>query len=186
MNLYHYHPDTFEYIGISEARIDPLETAKTEQTVYLIPAYATMDQPPVAGSNQKARRIGNTWKLVADYRGQEYWDKDTGTKITITDLEVTIPDGYPTQPPPLGMFDPKWNGAAWVETAVAFQGIKVTTKADVDRITKQRIADLGEEKAKTEKLLAGSNACPIWDAFITARAPILQEGAAFIIANNLI
>jgi hypothetical protein len=122
---------------------------------------------------------------VDDYRGHDYWNKDTGEKITITALGVTIPDGYPTQAPPIGMFDPKWNGTAWVEMAIVFQGAKVTAKADVDRITKQRIADLGEEKAKTEKLLAGSKACPIWDAFITARAPILQEGGAFIIANNL-
>jgi len=188
MNIYHYHPDTYEYLCTSGARIDPLETAKTRETVYMIPAHATTDQPPQTGANQAARRINNdAWEVVDDYRGQEYWDKDTGEKITITALGVTIPDGYPTQAPPSGIYDPKWDGrAAWVETAIVFRETKVMTKADVDRITTQRIADLGEEKAKTEKLLAGSNACPIWDTFIAARVAILQEGDEFIIANSLI
>jgi len=186
MNIYRYHPDTYEYLGTSGARIDPLETAKRGEEVYLIPANATPDQPPQAGANQAARRISSAWELVDDYRGQEYWHKDTGEKITITDLGVTIPDEYPLQAPPAGMYDPIWDGQAWVETAIVFQGIKVQNKADVDQITRQRIADLGEEKAKTEKLLAGSETCPIWDAFIAARSPVLLEGDNFIIAKSLI
>jgi len=185
MNIYHYHPDTFEYLGASEAKIDPLETAKAGGQVYLIPANATTDQPPEAGTNQRARRNGDAWELVDDYRGQEYWDKDTAEKITITELGITIPNDCPKQAPPAGMFNPVWNGSAWVESAVVFQNTKVTTKSDVDRITRQRISNLGEEKAKTEKLLAGTGACTIWDAFIAARAVILQEGDEFIVANSL-
>ncbi|MCX5828772.1 MAG: hypothetical protein NTV58_12355 [Deltaproteobacteria bacterium] len=186
MKIYHWHPDTYEYLGTSEARIDPLETAKTRETVYMIPAHATPDQPPQTGANQAARRINNdAWEVVDDYRGQEYWDKDTGEKITITALGVIIPIGNPTQAPPLGMFDPKWYETAWVETAIVFQGTKVTTKADVDQITSQLIIALGEAKAKTEKLMAGSDPCPIWDTFIAARAVILQEGDEYIIANSL-
>jgi len=185
MNIYHYHPNTFEYLGASEAKIDPLETAKAGVPVYLIPANATTDQPPEAGLNQIARHNSGAWELVDDFRGQEYWDKDTGTKITITDLGMAIPNGYPTQAPSSGMFNPVWNGSAWIESAIVFQGTKVTTKNEVDRITRQRISDLGEEKAKTEKLLAGAGACTIWDEFIAARAVILQEGDDFIIANEL-
>jgi hypothetical protein len=66
-----------------------------------------------------------------------------------------------------------------------FGGQKVRIKADVDRITAQRITDLGEQKAQTEKLLAGTEACPIWDDFIAARAVILKEGDDFIAANKL-
>lgn len=185
MNIYHYQPDTFEYLGTSEAKIDPLETAKAGVPVYLIPANATKDQPPEAGTNQRARRNGDAWELVDDYRGQEYWNKDTGAKITITALGDAIPAGHTLQAPPAGMFDPQWNGAAWIETAIVFQGVNVDSKAAVDRITSQRISAIGEEKAKTEKLLAGTNACAIWDAFIAARAVILQEGDNFIAANNL-
>lgn len=185
MNIYHFHPDTYEYLGTSGAKIDPLETAKAGENVYLIPANAITDQPPDAGTNQIARLTNGAWELVADYRGSVYYDKDTGGKITITDLGVAIPDSYPTQAPPAGMFDPQWTGASWIETAIVFQGVKVDSKAAVDRITSQRINALGEEKAKTEKLLAGSSACAIWDDFIAARAGILQEGDDFIVANSL-
>jgi hypothetical protein len=66
-----------------------------------------------------------------------------------------------------------------------FNGQKVRTKADMDRITAQCIADLGEDKAKTEKLLAGIDDCPVWDEFIAARTAILKEGEDFITANKL-
>lgn len=185
MNIYHYSQNTYEYLGTTEARIDPMETAKAGEKVYLIPANATADHPPESGLNQIARRNGDAWALVDDYRGQEYWDKDTGVKITITELGITIPNDRPTQAPPAGMFNPVWNGSAWIESAIIFQGAKVTTKNDVDRITRARISALGEEKAKTEKLLDGAGACAIWDEFIAARAVILQEGDSFIAANSL-
>lgn len=184
MNIYHYHPDTFEYLGASEARIDPLETVKAGETTYLIPANATGEEPPQAGSNQIARRIDDAWELVDDYRDHEYWDPMTGAKITIAEIGVTIPDGYPTQAPPTGMFNPRWDETVWVESALVFQGIKVETKADVDRITRQRIADLGEEKAKTEKLIAGDGECAVWDEFVAQRAIVLQEGEDCIEANG--
>lgn len=72
-----------------------------------------------------------------------------------------------------------------LKTVLTYLGIEVSTKADVDAITRQRIIDLGEEKAKTEKIIAGSGECPIWDTFVIARAAIIQEGDAFIAANNL-
>lgn len=185
MNIYNYHPSTREYLGASEAKIDPRETAKAGENVYLIPANATTDQPPESGTNQRARRNGDDWELVDDYRGQSYWNKDTGVEITITELGITIPNDSPTQAPPAGMFNPVWNGSAWVESAIVFQCIKVKAKTDVDRITRARISNLGEEKAKTEKLLAGAGVCAIWDEFIAARAVILQEGDDFVAANDL-
>lgn len=39
--IYHYHPETKEYIGSSEARRSPLD----EDEVYLIPAFATETAP---------------------------------------------------------------------------------------------------------------------------------------------
>jgi len=71
------------------------------------------------------------------------------------------------------------------DTSLNFLGQKVFTKADVDKITSERIAALGEDRAKTEKLLAGTKACAIWDDFITARTAILKEGDKFITANKL-
>jgi hypothetical protein len=83
------------------------------------------------------------------------------------------------------MLSPRFKGKKWVKTALLYQEVVVQTKADVDKITAQRIADLGEDKAKTGKLLAGTSACQIWDDFISARAAILKEGDDFIATNNL-
>lgn len=71
------------------------------------------------------------------------------------------------------------------KTVLTYQGTEVRSKADVDAITKQRIVDLGEEKAKTEKLIAGTGECILWDAFVTSRATIIADGDAFVTANNL-
>lgn len=79
----------------------------------------------------------------------------------------------------------RWNGKNWIETTFLFEGIPVKQKADVDAITAQAIANLGEQKAKTEKLLAGSGECPIWDDFIRTRAVILKQGTDFIVTNKL-
>jgi len=79
----------------------------------------------------------------------------------------------------------KWNGKNWVETGIFFKDVLVKSKAEVDIITAQRIADLGEEKAKTEKILAGLGDCPVWDDFVKTRAVIIKQGDDFITANKL-
>ncbi|MEN6624135.1 MAG: hypothetical protein ABFD50_21635 [Smithella sp.] len=188
MKIYRFDRITREEMGFVCAEIDELESQKAGHPVYLTgQLYTCLDEYPQTGPNEKARRLedNTAWEVVADYRNSTYYDKDTGKEIVITELGVTIPEGYPIQPPVSGLFNPRWNGSEWIETAIIYQGQKVTCKADVDRITKQKIINLGEEKAKTEKLISGSGECPIWDDFVAARAAILQEGDAFITANNL-
>jgi|GEM_PF-2288631 len=184
MQIYHYSGETGEFLRASEARIDPLETKKTGSPVYLRPANSTPDAPPTAGEHQAAVCRDGAWSLVDDYRGQKYWNKDTGEEVTIQDLGALDADFVATEPTS-GLFQPQWDGSQWIETALVYGGVVVASKADVDRVTRQRIVDLGEEKAKTEKILAGTEACAIWDTFIAARAVILQEGEDFIAANSL-
>jgi len=183
MNIYRYDGTTGEYLGTSEARLDPLESQNTGKDVYLIPANATTDAPATAGENQAAVYSGGKWSLVDDYRGQKYWNKDTGAVVTIEDLGAVSTDLVSIAPD--GLFAPKWDGTQWTESALVYNSQVVATKADVDRITAVRIAALGEEKAKTEKLIAGTDACASWDTFVAARAVILQEGETFITANSL-
>jgi hypothetical protein len=185
MKLYNYSASTGEYLGKSEAQLDPLESIKAGTDVFLNLATATLIAPPEAGANQKAVWQGEQWSLVDDYRGQTYYNRENGQPATIAELGVAIPGDSILKAPPAGLFSPQWNGKKWMETALLHQGVVVQTKAAVDRITAQRIANLGEDKAKTEKLIAGTKACPIWDDFIAARAVILQEGDDFIAANKL-
>ena len=184
MQIYHYSGETGEFLWASEARLDPLETKKTGSPVYLRPANSTPDAPSAAGEHQAAVYRDGAWSLVNDYRGQKYWNKDTGEEVTIQDLGALDADLVATEPTS-GLFQPQWDGSQWIETALVYGGAVVASKADVDRVTRQRIVDLGEEKAKTEKILAGTEACAIWETFIAARAVILQEGEDFITANSL-
>ncbi|RJX20441.1 MAG: hypothetical protein C4570_03780, partial [Ammonifex sp.] len=54
-----------------------------------------------------------TWSLVADHRGQTYYDPASGEASTCA-LGVEPPEGWPDTPPPAGMVGPTWDGAQWV------------------------------------------------------------------------
>ncbi len=111
MNIYHYHPDTFEYLVSSEAKIDPLETDKAGENVYLIPANATDKEPPVFTSNQIPVMVNGNWEIKEDHRGKIVYDKATAQELTISeigeipaDFTLLVPCKYP-----------KWDGTKWVE-----------------------------------------------------------------------
>jgi len=68
MKIYNYDKDTKEYIGASEADLDPEETKVQGKNIYLIPAYATDVKPPKTGKAEVAI-YDEGWKKVPDYRG---------------------------------------------------------------------------------------------------------------------
>jgi len=78
--------------------------------------------------------------------------------------------------------DGKWE---YIKNPPVFYHQIVKSKRDINKIMSNMIPMLGEEKAKTEKLLAGNEPCLIWDNFITKRNKILEEGRKFIQDNNL-
>ena len=61
----------------------------------------------------------------------------------------------------------------------------IVSKDQVDEITYREVAEAGEQKAKTLKLVAGAGACPEWDTFILERDALVDEGNQFIIDNGL-
>lgn len=92
--IYHYDGETGEYLDASEARVDPIDGNP------LVPAHATTDDPPTAGSNQAAVYRNGNWSLVADYRGTIYWTPG-GEKHEIDALGVTPPgNAQYTEPGP--------------------------------------------------------------------------------------
>lgn len=62
MKVYHYHPDTGESVGESEARLSPLHL-KRGQSVPLVPAHATTVKPPAVPAGQRAVFDGVKWEL---------------------------------------------------------------------------------------------------------------------------
>ena len=81
------------YLGPTDAQQSPLE-----QGVFLIPRGCIEVEPPSAGPRQIARWTGESWQLVADYRGFEYWTPER-TRHVITEAEVEPPENHLTADP---------------------------------------------------------------------------------------
>jgi hypothetical protein len=59
MKIYHYHPNSGNYLGHSIADQSPLE-----ENIYLIPAYATSLPPLAAGEGEQNKFDGTAWQVV--------------------------------------------------------------------------------------------------------------------------
>lgn len=117
MKVYHYHKQTKEIIGVSDAPLDPLETERQGKKVYLKPAFSTELEPPIIGSNRIPVFEDNQWVSKRDYRGTKYYSK-TGEEKTIIKLDEEPPVNSPLDPPPEGMKEPLWVTNKWEEQFV--------------------------------------------------------------------
>lgn len=63
--------------GAEDALLDPLETKKQGKPVYLLPANAVFDRPPIAEGG-KAVIFDDGWKQVVDNRGKTAVNADRG------------------------------------------------------------------------------------------------------------
>lgn len=91
MLAYNFHPVTKELIDTADAELDPLESKAAGEDVFMLPAYATFDEPPVIGDHQAAVWRDGHWSVVDDYRGTVYWLN--GEKQEISTLGDIVPDG---------------------------------------------------------------------------------------------
>ena len=68
MNLYNYDKNTKEYLSITLASADPMETKIKGEFVPLVPACATVIEPPKTGENEVAIFNGKAWEIKKDFR----------------------------------------------------------------------------------------------------------------------
>ena len=68
MNLYNYDKNTKEYLSTTIASADPMETKIKGEFVPLVPAYATLLEPPKTGENEVAIFNGEAWEIKKDFR----------------------------------------------------------------------------------------------------------------------
>lgn len=71
MNIYHYHPETGEYLGSSSAETDPLDPSRV-----LVPAFATTTEPPAVEEGFSRVFADGEWTQIADHRGETWWHAD--------------------------------------------------------------------------------------------------------------
>lgn len=107
MKIYHYHPDTLEFLGIGDADKDPLV-----KNNWLIPAHATTIEP-----SEKERKgyvqifKDGEWFYTKDLRGQKVYSTETKEEKTI-DWLGDIAIGFTLEKPE--QFD-EWDGDKWVK-----------------------------------------------------------------------
>lgn len=68
MNLYNYDKNTKEYLSTTIASADPMETKIKGEFVPLVPAYATLLEPPTTDKNEVAIFNGEAWEIKKDFR----------------------------------------------------------------------------------------------------------------------
>lgn len=84
MKVYFYDKETKEFTAEAEARKDPRASERLGKDVWLLPANATFDVPPVKESG-KAVVFDNGWKQIADNRGKDIIKTD-GTVVVVNYL----------------------------------------------------------------------------------------------------
>ncbi|MBR5589747.1 MAG: hypothetical protein IKW41_06300 [Phascolarctobacterium sp.] len=100
MLIYKFHAITKEYLGNMEATADPLETEIKGEFVPLIPANATVKEPPQK-EGFAAVFVGGVWELKEDNRGREYWlpGDEYGTPARVMKELGPLPEGATFEAP---------------------------------------------------------------------------------------
>lgn len=70
--VYKYDEKTKEYLGKTEALLDPLETQLQQKEIYLLPADTTFSAPTLQEGYVSVFKEG-AWENIEDNRGKEYW-----------------------------------------------------------------------------------------------------------------
>ena len=58
MKIFHYHPETGALLGEGTADPSPLEPGK-----WLVPAYATSEEPPIAEDDEQVTWVADAWQV---------------------------------------------------------------------------------------------------------------------------
>lgn len=69
MDVYYYHPETGEFLGSSFAETDPLD-----QSHILVPAFATLMEPPEEQEGHVRVFKVEEWSQAVDHRKETWWN----------------------------------------------------------------------------------------------------------------
>ncbi|MGD1823700.1 Tail fiber assembly protein [Chromobacterium violaceum] len=128
--VYSYHPQTGEYLGIALADRSPLDAGE----VWLIPAFATEKQPPVAGERKTAVFRDGVWLIADDWRAVPLWRRVDALPVQagIGDTPSSL-DATQLAPPPFAV----WKTNAWV---VDQNAERAAMMASAQQLLQQKLA----------------------------------------------
>lgn len=92
MKIYNYSSTTFEFLNESDAYLNPVATKREHKEVYMLPAYATFDEPPQTSEHQIQVWLTDKWVIKDDYRGM-YKVNETMNPELITSIG-SLDEGY--------------------------------------------------------------------------------------------
>ena len=167
--IYHFHPNTFEYIGVGEADVSPLD-----EDELLIPANSTRTAPPPVGEHEAAvyEKKSDSWHVLPDYRNAALYSTIDGQPVTVVSLG---PQPADTTNQPRPSVTHEWVDGNWTlnikmaqefvwahikakRDAIKSGGVKVGTKW-YHTDTESRIQHLGLlEKARVARAAGGTDA----------------------------
>lgn len=213
MKVYSFSDTTREFIGESNAQIDPKETMRQYQETginalqFLVQGNATKIAPPETEEGQATIFVGQEWRIVEDHRGKTLYHTDTQEPLIIRELGP-LPTNY-TEQVPTSTYD-DWDNTAeqWqTDTAQQLADAKEQKIAAINHaadlslvgITKpypesERLSWDKQEQEARAWLAASSTATPLIDAMISGRGTdktdqvnrIIQKADAFAAQSGLI
>ena len=142
------------YIGSTECQLDPIESEKSGQPVYLLPASATFEPPMERTEKKVPIYSGGVWQLKTDNRGTWY---DTATKReTVLPFWNSSTVGL-TRAKPNGIPNERHESGQWVTIPWANMPDDVRRlhyERTIEREIRKQYTD-GQEAAVKTKALAG-------------------------------
>lgn len=155
MKIYHYEQGTKEYMKSTDARLDPLDSES-----FLIPANATIKEPPVFGVDETAIFEFDNWAVVTDKRGQYYYEQD-GTWIKIINIGIDVPSGT-LQTDPLTEYYDTHDGSIWIENTARKEVDE--KKHEVGRLKSDLNSDIAWQFRMIQAMWEIGVSKGIWDA----------------------
>ena len=190
--LAHVYDSRGIYIHSESCSPDPLESKIKGGAVWLIPANATLIEPPAAIEKHVRVFKNDSWTQVQDNRGTKYW----------------LPgDGWQTEPHEMKDLGPLPDGAMLDRPEKPFSQLKIEKLNEINALYQQAIATLtptypDDERLTFDKqeqearswLVDNSTSTPFIDALAAGRQMdkaelvnrIIAKADAFAIASGLL
>lgn len=154
-----------EYVGIvilSEENGDKdyLESELQEKDIFIIPGDCTKVIPGPDLPNKKQVYLGfvedpelgliEKWDYVDDYVGTNFWDED-GNKFTITEYNVTVPEGMLLSEPP-----PKLEKLQYDKIMSITDSYRQDLYADIEVTTSNNVTAIFKADSASQNLLVAT------------------------------
>lgn len=174
--IHYFDLSTHAYLGSEDAKRDQFDEC------WIVPSNATLISPIIGdtGSVNIFDEVNQSWSLVPDFRGQEFYQKENGEKVVIEKVGE-VPNSLTDKPRPniWSVFDEKKN--AWatdkVKEAEYLAALKVSKQQEAAAFAQLYIDTVTNDYAPTferESYTLQAAEAAMWSKDKLAKTPILD------------